>query len=76
MNEEDIVANIEDILDEIDIEKASPSELRTVLRSISDCVAADETEEEEIEDDDDEEEGEGEDEERDEVQKEKPKHGK
>lgn len=51
---EDLIENIEDVLDEIDIEQATESELRTVVRKISELIAeASEEEEEEEEDEED-----------------------
>jgi len=51
---EDVIENIEDVLDEIDAEHASESQLRTTVRKISELIseASDEEEEEEEEEED------------------------
>ena len=55
---EDLIENIEDVLDDVDVEHSTESELRTAVRKISDLIAEASEEEEEEEDDDDEEGGE------------------
>lgn len=54
---EDVIENIEDVLDEIDADHASESELRTAVRKISELIAEASEEEEEEEEEEDEEAG-------------------
>ena len=52
---EDLIESIEEVLDNVDVEHASESQLRFALQKISDLMATAEDEEEEDEEDEDEE---------------------
>ena len=67
---DDVIENIEDVLDDIDVEHATESELRTAVRKISELIA--EASEEEEEEEEEEEDAEGVEVEEEEDEKEAP----